>query len=207
MSIKNLKSDIESALLKIAPERSASLCELIDVGGFSFEWSNRNPKIISVDTKNKKIKLAWRSMELLWSACYQNWIFYTDFSESSRQKLDNFDLVGSRERLVALLVFRQAVLSHHGHFSGPIDGLPQADSNPDSETIQIVNELMLSALGWILHHELAHLRCGHSNIPNREEEKEADIEATKWIFSEVIDNAERKKAILMIKITRKTMSV
>jgi hypothetical protein len=66
-------------------------------------------------------------------------------------------------------------------FRGPP---PPLDLDSDSDE-HVATELNLSAIGWMLHHEIAHVVLGHAFIGTafaHQEELEADHYATNWLL-------------------------
>jgi hypothetical protein len=56
--------------------------------------------------------------------------------------------------------------------------------------------LFLCALAWIVHHEIAHIRLNHQALVTTcsiAEERDADIEATKWILDKSTVPQESRK--------------
>lgn len=71
---------------------------------------------------------------------------------------------------------------------------------PNSD-INVANEAFLCATAWIIHHEIAHIRLGHQpllTIQSIQEEKAADICATRWILEKCVDQKELTKRVLGI---------
>lgn len=67
--------------------------------------------------------------------------------------------------------------------------------------IHVTNELFLCGVAWIVHHEIAHVRLGHTPVHttrSQAEELEADLEATKWILERSSVEAESQKRTLGI---------
>jgi hypothetical protein len=77
-------------------------------------------------------------------------------------------------------------------------------ARPDQEPrdVELATELWLVALGWILHHELTHIRLGHLNKSDEEirDEIDADQGATDWLLADVQDERVRLKMSLGIAI-------
>jgi hypothetical protein len=59
----------------------------------------------------------------------------------------------------------------------------------------VANELFRYALGWTLHHEIAHVRLRHPNahsILSRDEERSADLHATTWLLEHAPDAQQKR---------------
>lgn len=71
------------------------------------------------------------------------------------------------------------------------DGAPKPVGAPaQSDCEYAVNEIFLSAIAWIIHHEISHIRLRHGveTTYSIQQEKEADDEATNWIFSQDLNS-------------------
>ena len=91
----------------------------------------------------------------------------------------------------ALDLLRWAIICQKSNDTGDNwpEGQPFPVENPSDGVINAANELCLVTCAFILHHELAHIRLVHSgNVETTvslAQEKEADIEATDWMFGDV----------------------
>jgi hypothetical protein len=57
---------------------------------------------------------------------------------------------------------------------------------PHGSDVHVANELFLSAIAWIFHHEISHVVLKHTAAEttySTHQEKEADLRATDWILS------------------------
>ena len=199
MSITTLRDPVEASILNIAPEKVALLREAFDKNQPSFEWPDREAKLPSVDPNTGTINIPPAAAELIWAAAHQYWVIYTEYVEDQKAGKDEFDMTANQRRGNAQLAFASAL----NHFKKPtsprISELPApCDKAVTNSDIHVANELFLTAIAWILHHEVAHLRCNHPAISaiSRDEEKEADLEATDWIFSTECTAEEQKKRAL-----------
>ena len=199
MSILELKDSTEESILRIAPEKMEQLTEVFENHTPSFEWPNRAAKMPSVDPRTGVIYIPPAAAELIWAAAYQYWVIYGEYTRDQASRKTEFNLLGSRRRIEAQLVYHWA-LSHYRNPEIPrTEELPAPRSDPPhASDLHVANELFRAAIAWMLHHEIAHLRCGHSTVSarSRDEEKEADLAATSWIFSPDCSDAEREKRAL-----------
>jgi len=199
MPITDLKDSVEAAVLNIAPEKIELLHEVFDKHQPTFEWPDRAAQLPSVEPRTGRINIPPAAAELIWAAAHQYWVIYTEYVEDQKAGKHEFDLTANQRRVSAQLAFTWAQ-SYFKKPSNPrIAELPAPSYKPvESSDIHVANELFLAAIAWILHHEVAHLRLNHPSISaiSREEEKEADLEATHWIFSTECTPEERKKRAL-----------
>ena len=191
--IRVLDEDIISSLLRIAPEKEQELLDFrgqydpevlfFDKKGFSF----------SVNTEDNQIRLPTQSLEFLWCASYVFYLIYKKYTDCQLSgESDQFDLHGDSELRSGMKLYHWSISNLSSPSSGEwVDEAArpaQSNSNP-TEYELIADELFLSAIAWILHHEIAHIYNKHPNVPctdaeSREQEREADKSATSWILGE-----------------------
>ncbi len=194
--IRVLDKDIINSLSRIAPEHQKKLEELIvefdpeavftDDEGFGFR----------VDTKNKAIKIPTVALEYLWVAFYTFYLTYQKYTEAQESNTGKFfHLQSDPELKLALEMYEWSNNSLTNinrvcwkeHYPSPEKKTEDIESNES-----VATELFLCAIAWILHHEIAHIYHHHPNKPysnteSIDQEKEADISATKWILGNITD--------------------
>jgi Peptidase U49 len=197
MSIDSLAKSAEMTILTLAPERWKSLIDEDDLQKVSFAWTDSAKCLPSIKLPSGAITIPKPGATLIWAAAYQYWVLYLEYLKDQNAGAEFFSLVSTLRRTKAQLTYFWA-LHHYEHPSqARFPDLPDP-TDTDDEDVRVANELYLVALGWILHHEFAHLRCNHPPISaiEHQEEKQADLEATKWIFEACTDTAQRKKRAL-----------
>lgn len=195
--IRDLDSDLISSVVRIAPEK------IDDLNAFQLKhdpcavFTNDGKFSFRVNTESKEIKLPTAALEYLWCACYAFYVLYQEYSAQNQGAATKFDINGSDRSRTAMSVYRLGVeqLAENPNKKWP-SGLP--DPNFENEDVKVANELYLCSASWIIHHEFAHIYCGHENEPindevSRAQEKEADESATKWILDGISDEAILKK--------------
>jgi len=197
MPIEFLAQSAEFAILSLAPERWKSLNDDSSFQKVSFAWTDAPKRLPSIKLPSGAITIPTPGATLIWAAAYQYWVLYSEYLEDQKAGVAFFNLLSTLRRTKAQLTYFWA-LNHYQHPSqARFPDLPDPADTGD-EDVQVANELYLAALGWILHHEFAHLRCNHPPVTaiEHQEEKQADLEATKWIFEACTDPAQRKKRAL-----------
>jgi hypothetical protein len=127
------------------------------------------------------IEVPERGVELLWVIGYMLWREYCDYRDDTK-------VAGSGiwRPLVTWAVGNQF---DETRVAWPDDtprptGFDSSQSEPSFE--RVADEIAMCATGWILHHELAHLQRGHvgavSPDVSRQQEREADEAATRWLL-------------------------
>jgi hypothetical protein len=198
-SILCLAPDVEASVFMIAPERLQLLQLAFKDHTPSFKWPNTISALPSVAISTGVISIPVSGAELLWAASLHYWILYDEYTKDQSNGKCVFDLTGNSRRVNALRAFQWAVDSFKGTTVSRPPDIPAPAKNPSPfSDIHVANELFLTATAWILHHELAHLRCLHPSITtiSREEEKEADLSATEWILELEKNPQRRQKRVL-----------
>jgi hypothetical protein len=173
--IFELVEPIAHSLILIAPERVDEIRPLVT--GLVMEITDESRARCEMDSSRKIMRLSRGLLEHLWASAYAYWILY------SRPDLTQDPVDSDAMRLLRWTI--ENAVSHSAK-PWPAD-LPRPSSNPRSDSdIHAANELMLSAVAFLLHHELAHFRLGHGRSPagpdSIQQEREADYEAVRWIL-------------------------
>lgn len=199
--IRELDADLIDSVARIAPEKSDKLNNLRLKYDPCAVFTNDKKFSFRVNTESKEIKLPTVALEYLWCACYAFYVLYQEYSAANQGAEIQFDANGTHRSRTAMSVYRWGVeqIGHSPSEVWPPDlPKPTADRTNQNEDIAVANELYLCSASWIIHHELAHIYCGHNNEPvndeqSRAQEQEADDSATKWILEGVSDAAVLKK--------------
>jgi hypothetical protein len=197
MLTESIRNAAEASLLRIAPEKWDALLASEHLKRLSFTWTDTPSKLPSILVPSGEIRIPTPGANLLWATAYKYWVLYSEYTADQTAGDTTFDLQKTPRRLKAQQTFCSAL----ARFTNPSISLPSfvpSSSDTHDDDVRVTNELFLAALAWILHHELAHLRCNHPphTAISRQEESQADAEATTWIFSTVSDPAQRKKRAL-----------
>lgn len=181
--IKWVMAHIHEALVNIAPENKAEFEN--EYEDFILEYIDSAEFIANVDINEKKIKLSRGVVETFWAASYGYIIYYVKVVQrqkpSEKKIIDlHADPEVSKGILLLKWIFERWVNKEDSLW--PND-LPQPLQYPTKGTMEnVAQELCLSAVAYLLHHELAHIRLKHSHLPSLLEEKEADSAAAEWLL-------------------------
>jgi len=141
-------------------------------------------------------------LEYLWTCAYNYWVVTEEYSASQHAGRETFDATGNaRLQAAARLVDWSTKNLHNTGMAPWPQNLPSPALAPKHVSdVQVANELFLSALGWIVHHEIGHIVLGHPAIVvswTQQQEKDADRYATDWVLSglEPNDLRLRKRAL------------
>jgi peptidase U49-like protein len=199
--IRELDADLIDSVARIAPEKSDNFNDLRLKYDPCAVFTNDKKFSFRVNTESKEIKLPTVALEYLWCACYAFYVLYQEYRAANQSDEIHFDANGTHRSRTAMSVYRWGVeqIGHSPSEVWPPDlPRPAADTPNGNEDIAVANELYLCSASWIIHHELAHIYCGHNNEPvndeeSRAQEQEADDSATKWILEGVSDAAVLQK--------------
>ncbi|MCH8500052.1 MAG: hypothetical protein LAT63_16380 [Marinobacter sp.] len=196
--ILELESAIAAAPYRIAPEREQELGDWCDVEGVFLDIVDQPGFTFHVYPLEKKIQTSIASLEFLWSTTYVHLVLYDEYAQAQERGEDAFDTGGTQRSAAAIDLAKWAVGNIFGSGKQPWpDNFVRPIAEPVHHSdVHVANELFLSAFAWIMHHELAHIRLGHGvaiTSRSQEEEKEADVAATRWILEKCHDSKQLQK--------------
>ncbi|UMO89908.1 hypothetical protein HP572_10485 [Pectobacterium sp. PL64] len=206
--IRELDSDLINSVARIAPEKIDELDSFRLQHDLCAVFTNDKKFSFRVNTESKEVKLPTAALEYLWCACYAFYVLYQEYGVANQNNAIQFDANGTERSRTAMSVYRWGIeqLSKNPGEEWPLNlPAPVANTTNSNCDIKVANELYLCSASWIIHHEFAHIYCGHKNEPindeeSRAQEKEADDSATKWVLEGVSDEAVLKKRGLGIVI-------
>lgn len=196
--ILTLENAIAGSAFRIAPERESELAEWRDLNGLAIVLADSPNLNISVCLSKREITINIASLEFLWASAHAHLMLYDEYCKAQRQGNQQFDTGGNPRTRNALNLLTWATnnLLTQGAEPWP-STLPYPVQFPTQRSdVHVTNELFLCETAWIIHHEIAHIRLDHQpviTIRSIDEEKEADISATKWILDKSLAPQESRK--------------
>jgi len=196
--IFELQNAIAGAPFRIAPERENELGDWCENEGVALELIDKSGFTFHVYTLKKEIQASVATLEFLWANAHTNLVLYDEYSKSQRRGQQKFETGATSRLRNAINLSKWAINNMLGsgvelwpsHFL-----TPEKDPTHGSDT-HTANELFLCSFAWTMHHELAHIRLGHKpmvTMRSIQEEKEADVEATRWILDKCPDDKQAQK--------------
>jgi hypothetical protein len=204
---------VPDALINIAPEKGEEVLALIKKHKIEFVLED-NPYFdfyaTTVEHDHHRIAVSVRGLEVLWALSYLDWVLYRAAQEAARaNSTSDFEFraheVAARAGALADWALTHAV-DALTDTPWPAD-LPQpaaarsvtptatgGATTTDVEEVsdeRMADEIFLCAVAWILHHELAHIEAGHTDVVTVDsvaDERAADAAATQWILDGVTDD-------------------
>ena len=184
-----------ATLETIAPERLDEL--LTSIKGMTIHLEDDTRCCVFASSDNRTITLSRGLAECLWCASYAYFAFRVEIEsqilshDATPQRLE----ITSNDNPEIALAMRALRAAMDAACKGqPLswDGLPQpVEPKPvakDGSLNAKAGEMTLGALGFVLHHELAHIRLRHRGGADTrwtlEQEKDADGEAIRWILDQ-----------------------
>jgi hypothetical protein len=193
-------------MLTVAPEREEELREIMEKDSVEHKEVGRKSFTFAADTVENNILYSVVGLEFLWAASYTYWVLYQKAQDASKRGDDEifFDDHPDLQNAVELYEWALNKCLNQASKQWP-QHLPSPSNNPVCGSHEhAATELAACAAGWILHHELAHIRLDHSattvGATAKREEKEADECATEWVMSKVRDPKKKQKRALGIAV-------
>lgn len=208
--IINLQNQILDTPFAVAPEK-ACLCKkyrdenkivitLVDEIGFRIRVKP------SADNDTIEIILPIAALEYLWAFSHYCWVLTQEYASAQRNDTTVFDCRGNNRLRGShnILHWARNNLVGTGVERWPTEG-PRPTQIPDcGDDEHVARELFLCSIGWILHHEIAHVVLKHPLIGTsfaQQEERAADHHATNWLLEGLQPDApELKKRVLGITV-------
>ena len=189
------------SLERVAPEKAAALQAEMNTYGVTIDVIETDRSFyFFADPPTGKILAGTRALGRLWATGYGYFCLYTKVAAAKRANLAIREIEFDREprtaiaaTLLSWTVHTEMMLAEAKKAKRslppvlwPADLPRPRKSVPYATDGHVADELFLCAAAYILHHELAHFRCKHkrSLFPdeNRDMEREADVEAAKWLL-------------------------
>lgn len=191
--IAHLKEAIAGSPFNIAPEHTDYLVNLRDSRNIEIEMIDRPGFSIDVVLDTNLVRLPVPALEYLWACGYFLWVTTQEYQAAQMRGETQLDFERNSRLMTADTLFEWAKqnIKFPNINPWPID-LPSPQPSPEKHSdIHVANELFLSAIAWIIHHELAHVVFQHSGFVSVLEEKQADVEATRRILA-ALDKSDPK---------------
>jgi hypothetical protein len=195
------------SIANIVPEKSAEIKEIIKQNGVSFEINDRKGFCFSAEPQSKIIRVSKHALEALWVHSYFYWVAYQEAIKAQKSGKLTVDLndSDSGRNALKLMEWLNAHIASQYSLTWP-DNLPHPKSQPIYASDEhVANEFALVSTAFCLHHELAHIVNNHGYIGtphlSRQQEREADIEAVKFILAGATNSDEYQKRCLGIAIS------
>ena len=207
-----------NSMFAVAPEKANETLDLICTHGVKFSLDNRGRFIFSVKTESSgsTVKASLQGLEFLWVTSYAYSVIYQASMLPENQEkgglcLSDYPDTRTAAKLLQWIVNKEKFKTPNSPWPS---GCPQPQPLPESpdpsnpNATWVASELFLCAVGWIFHHELAHVKLRHQGVSvySQEEEMKADNVATKTLLQGITDKDTIRKRGLGITIALLTLS-
>jgi hypothetical protein len=206
---------LRQLMIDVAPEKEDQLLQLLTENAVTFAVNDQADGIhfrVVEHQVGKVIEVGSKCIWRLWANVFAYSCLYEEAQSAKRHdpRIRNIALRSPRMRQAISLLEYAVRTDVAVRLGGPavfdIRGLPSELPHPfslepsaDEET---ADQFCLMAIGYILHHELAHIRSGHgicTGVDSILQEKEADLRAAEWLLSDpALDPKNRLKRELGI---------
>ena len=194
-------------LVAVAPEKGPQVLKYIQEKDVKFIVDEKADRILfQANSGQQRIVVGLKCLARLWASAFAYFRIYDDVAKAklADPKTRERDLRSTERMRQAGDMLKWAIetdisikwealtgLSRGSPREALPFGLPQpfAESKHASDQ-HVADELFLMALGYILHHELAHLKLGHvgeKGVVSILQEKDADREAANWLLDGLDD--------------------
>lgn len=198
--IWHLQDAIAEAPFAISPSKAQDLKNDPALGNFKLAISGDSGFSIRVDINTHEATLPIFSLEYLWCFSLFVLIFSEAYEAAQAEGKDTADFRQSPEvsQAVGLLNWAYGRMVQGDRSPWPAHTPKPGDPSIAGGIVDAVDQIFLSAIAWIIHHEIAHIRLQHGveTTYSAQEEMEADVEATRWIFSEELSGDMRSRGQL-----------
>jgi hypothetical protein len=180
-------------LAAVAPEKSDRLREVL--AGLTLRLLGDETWICDTDPSAKEIRVSIGTMTILWCISHAYWKLH-DRAFLPWMTGDGKDVIlAEPPDLAAAMHLLEWAIEHWdskdlepGWTSRWPEGCPHPIENPTAGSDEnVTDELALVAVGFFLHHELAHNYQQHTKrragIESVQQEQDADREAASWVLS------------------------
>ncbi len=180
---------VPASMINIAPEQTAATTQALQ--GVAIVVRGDARWIAHYVPANNEIHISFRVLELFWCAAYAYVVLF-DGVYAARDPNDRkpADLTQPPEVADAMKLLKWALQDWLDDGGAPLPAnlLPSRLPRRLGTRASVADELCLIAVGFILHHELAHHRLQHSadeGTDTLDQEKQADAAAAEWILDGV----------------------
>lgn len=172
---------IASSPYRIAPEKEAQLAPFLKNTRTVLTITPGPGFTAEVDvttTTPHQLSLSVPALELLWTAAHAYVVIFDEYRKALEEHKEFLDVGALARTREAFTLYDWALRNCEDKscYEWPNPVLRPRKDVPPLSDIQVANEVFLTAVAWIILHEVGHLHLGHSRITvrSRSEEQEAD---------------------------------
>jgi hypothetical protein len=188
--------------LNIAPERSAELMSEVFQGRIWDLVATKGCPPGGIQPfesypEFRAISVSYSGLAMVWCIARYG-VFMLDVVRSARGTIEGPTDIGQAwSELKGYLEYATALRQEDRAWPNKLER-PRLDTG--NRVIEETNDMFFGAVGWILLHEIAHVKSNHESMSHRsiEDENEADDFAADWVFKDVPTERQREFRILVV---------
>ena len=195
--IYEIVEHVWKSIIAIAPEKANGTLDQIKRHSVEFRLENTGKFVFSAQHGESgcAVKASVQGLEFVWVLSYAYFVFYQysqrpENREKGRLCFSDYPATSDAAKLLHWIVDRESSAGFGKPWPSDCprpQRLPEASVSHEISDISFASELFLCAMGWIFHHELAHISLGHRgfSVLSIVEEIDADKLATKTVLDGV----------------------
>lgn len=185
-AIEPLLNAIAASPFRVAPEAEEQLASVVADRRVTLEFADELETFAKFVPSRAVVRLGTPFLEVLWASAYSFIVIFDEYEQANKRK-DEYFHVGASDRTATAYSLHRLLLEAHTakvRVPWPLPELvPVRFPDPDTDG-HVANELFLTAVSWLIHHEIAHARLDHGELETVEsllQESDADRAATDWV--------------------------
>ncbi|GAA0769533.1 hypothetical protein LRH25_02615 [Ideonella azotifigens] len=202
-AIEPLLNAIAASPFRVAPDAEEQLAAVIAGHRVTLEFGDEPTLFAKFVPSRAVVRLGTPFLEVLWAASYSFIVIFDEYEQANKRKDEYFHVGASHRTAIAYSLHRQLLEAHIAkiRIPWPLPELsPVRFPAPDTDG-HVANELFLTAVSWLIHHEIAHARLDHGELETVEsvlQESDADRAATDWVCRDTTESGPLFKRALGI---------
>lgn len=190
-AIEPLMNAIAASPFRVAPEAEGQLAEEIGKRQIRLEFVDNLAIYAEYIPSKSLVRLGTPYLEVLWAACHAFIVIFDEYEKANKRGDEYFNVGAIPRTSAAYSLYRQLLQAHIAkekiEWSRP-ELMPIQFPEPNTDGY-VANELFLTAVSWVVHHEIAHARLGHEELSINSvlQESDADRAATAWVCGETTE--------------------
>lgn len=190
--IEPLLHAIAASPFRVAPEIEGRLSEVVERRRITLEYVDDLDTYAEYIPKQALIRLGTPFLEVLWASSYAFVVIFDEYEQANKRR-DSFFHVGATTRTSSAYSLHRHLLEAHvakTRVNWPLPEFRPVQFPEQNTDGHVANELFLTAISWIIHHEIAHARLDHEELTVNSalQESEADRAATDWLYAAADDS-------------------
>jgi Peptidase U49 len=180
--IRGLLKNFATSPFKIAPERQDELDQLVKKHHLRI-WIDATTDLFNVHISEllRRVSIPLSALERLWAYAYCYSLFFDLAQPEAQGRVIDLRAAEDTDRVRRLMVW-----ANNAEITGKSDkwpeNTPRPDQNESDPSLKPANQIFLMMSGFILLHEVAHLRLGHCEHPavSADESIASEFAADRW---------------------------